>query len=96
MRIKTDEVMKVANLARLSLTEEEAQVYTREFDNILEHFAVIDEYDLSNEAVTVEGGKEEAPLLRDDVPQLFEDQEKLHKNVKKMKDGFIVVPKILE
>ncbi len=96
MRIKTEEVMKVANLARLSLTEEDAQVYTREFDNILEHFAVIDEYDLSSEAVTLEVEQKDAPLLRDDLPRLFEEQEKLHKNVKEMKDGFIVVPKILE
>lgn len=96
MRIRTEEVMKVADLARLSLTEEEAQAYTREFDSILEHFAVIDEYDLSNEVLTVEVKEEGTPQLRKDIPQLFEAQEKLHHNVKMKKDGFIVVPKILE
>lgn len=96
MRIKTEEVMKVADLARLSLTEEEAQSYTREFDSILEHFGVIDEYDLSNEAIAIEVGEEETPLLRKDIPELFEQQEKLHHNIKMKKDGFVVVPKILE
>lgn len=96
MRIKTEEVMRVATLARLSLTDEEAEAYTREFDNILGHFAVIDEYDLSEEETAVETTGEEAASLRDDVPRLFEEQEKLHQNIKKMKDGLIVVPKILE
>lgn len=96
MRIKTDEVMKVAGLARLSLTEEEAQAYTREFDSILEHFAVIDEYDLSNDAVAIDVREKETPLLRKDIQEIFEKQDKLHHNVKMKKDGFIVVPKILE
>lgn len=96
MRIMTEEVMRVATLARLSLAGEEAEAYAREFDSILEHFAVIDEYDLTDEATAVEISGEEASSLRNDVPQLFKDQEKLHQNVKKMKDGLIVVPKILE
>ncbi len=95
MRIKPEEVLKVAALARLSLTEDETEAYTREFDDILSHFAVIDEYDLSGDQATYDQGETMA-TLRKDEPQRFQDQEKLHQNVKAMKDGLIVVPKILE
>jgi aspartyl-tRNA(Asn)/glutamyl-tRNA(Gln) amidotransferase subunit C len=95
MRINPEEVARVARLARLSLTLEEETAYAREFDEILAHFAVIDGYDLTgDEAFRADQAVSEP--LRQDKPQLFEDQSKLHLNVKKMKNGLIEVPKILE
>ena len=95
MRIKPEEVAKVAQLARLSLSDEETKEFTQEFDDILEHFAVIDEYELKETPADHPHEKQLEPL-RDDHPSVFEEQKKLHQNVKHMKDGFIVVPKILE
>lgn len=95
MRIKPEEVTKVAQLARLSLTEAETLQMAREFDDILAHFAVIDGYDLS-EATAFDPSQAAPVPLREDQPRLFEEQEKLHQNVKQRKDGLIVVPKILD
>ena len=95
MRIKPEEVNQVARLARLSLTEEEARQYAREFDDILEHFAVIDRYELKD-VVAFDPEAVAPEPLRQDVPCLFGEQEKLHQNAKDMRDGLIRVPKILE
>ncbi len=95
MRIKPEEVIKVARLARLTLTEEETRQYTQEFDDILGHFAVIDGYKLTNETCAPANVPPVQPL-RQDQPELFADQGKLQQNVKALKDGLIVVPKILE
>ncbi|MDW7670918.1 MAG: Asp-tRNA(Asn)/Glu-tRNA(Gln) amidotransferase subunit GatC [Bacillota bacterium] len=95
MRINPEEVARVARLARLSLTFEEETAYAREFDDILAHFAVIDGYDLTGD-VAFRSDQAVPELLRQDKPKLFEDQSKLHHNVKKMKNGLIEVPKILE
>ena len=95
MRIKPEEVVKAARLAKLSLTPGEEERYTQEFDDILEHFAVIDGFDLSG-IEAFDQTQAPAVPLRKDEPVLFEDQKKLHRNVKTMKDGLIQVPKILE
>jgi aspartyl-tRNA(Asn)/glutamyl-tRNA(Gln) amidotransferase subunit C len=65
-RITAADVVKVANLARLQLTDEEVQRTTSQLAGMLEHFADIDALDLS----TVEPMTQPYPLvnvLRDDV-----------------------------
>lgn len=96
MRIKAEEVVKVAALARLALTEGEVDMFTRELDGILEHFATIDEHALAGDVTRPVTDRENNETLREDEPVLFADQEKLHRNVKHMKEGLIVVPKIVE
>ncbi|CAN5615367.1 hypothetical protein BH24ACT5_BH24ACT5_23050 [soil metagenome] len=66
-RISADDVAKVARLARLDLTADELAAATTQLAAMLEHFADIDELDLS----TVEPMTQPYPLsnvLRDDVP----------------------------
>ncbi|SDY58702.1 Asp-tRNA(Asn)/Glu-tRNA(Gln) amidotransferase subunit GatC [Tindallia californiensis] len=95
MKMKPEEVAYIAKLAKLDLSEEEVEQYSREFDNILEHFEVIANF-------TVEDTKEDifqhqpSTILRKDEPSLFEDQKKLYQNTKDLKDGLIRVPKILD
>ncbi len=95
MKIKPEEVKYIAKLAKLHLNDAEINQYTREFDDILEHFAVIASYDVESVDVNVLEEGQKAPL-RKDQPVLFGDQEKLYKNAKDLKNGLIQVPKILE
>jgi aspartyl-tRNA(Asn)/glutamyl-tRNA(Gln) amidotransferase subunit C len=95
VRINPEEVAKAALLAKLSLSPDEEKQYTQEFDDILEHFAVIDGFDLTGVEAFDLTSTPPAPLRKDE-PVLFEDQKKLHRNVKTMMDGLIQVPKILE
>lgn len=95
MKIKPEEVKYIAKLAKLNLSENEISQYTREFDDILEHFAVIASYDVEKVDVNVFDEKQTSSLREDD-PTLFGDQEKLYQNTKTLKNGLIQVPKILE
>lgn len=95
MIIKPEEVKYIAKLAKLNLNEAEIYQYTREFDDILEHFAVIASYDVESVDVNVLEEGQKAPL-RKDHPVLFDDQQKLYQNAKKLKNGLVQVPKILE
>lgn len=93
--MKPEEVKYIAKLAKLHLEEEEIQQYTREFDHILEHFAVIASYDVDSVELTLPE-EEQKTLLRKDHPTLFGHQKKLYQNTKELKNGLIQVPKILE
>jgi len=50
--ISSDEVKKIANLARLPITDEEAQVYQAQLSAIIEYFKVLDNQDLENVKIT--------------------------------------------
>jgi aspartyl-tRNA(Asn)/glutamyl-tRNA(Gln) amidotransferase subunit C len=65
--IERDEVLHVARLARLALSEEELELMARELSAVLDHVAKIGELDLvdvrpTSHVVDVTGS------LRDDVP----------------------------
>lgn len=95
MKMKPEEVAYIAKLAKLDLSEEEVEQYSREFDNILEHFEVISNFDV--EGMEKDMFKhQQSTILRKDEPSLFKDQKQLYQNTKDLKDGLIRVPKILD
>ena len=95
MRVTPEEIQRIARLAHLALEPEETEKYATEFDDILAHFEVIDQYDLTGvEAFDPE--KWGQISLRPDVAKKTQDMEDLYRNVKKRKDTFIEVPQILD
>ena len=48
MPVTREEVLKVAALAKLSITEEEIEEFTRQFNEILEYFNKLNELDTTN------------------------------------------------
>ena len=74
-RLSAADVAKVARLARLNVSPEEVERYTRQLDGMLDHFADIDSLDLAD----VEPMTQPYPLvnvMRDDVelPTLDTDE----------------------
>ena len=66
-RLTAADVRNVALLARLAVTDDEVELYTRQLDGMLDHFADIDALDLSD----VEPMTQPIPLsnvFRADVP----------------------------
>lgn len=95
MKVSVEDVKYVAKLAKLSLTQDQAQKMVEEFEGILSHFESIDKFDLSDVTLDFysEGMK---PVLRKDETSVFEDKKKLFQNAKSMRDNYIKVPKIIE
>ena len=90
-RLSAADVEKVARLARLSVSAEEVERYTRQLDGMLDHFADIDNLDLAS----VEPMTQPYPLvnvLRPDVERPCLDRDEVLSVAPAAEDGRFRVP----
>lgn len=94
-RISIDEVKHVANLARLAITEEEAEMFQKQLDAIITYAEQLNELDTTNVEPTshVLAMKN---VMREDERKQGLPIEEVVKNAPDHKDGYIRVPSILE
>ena len=92
MNVTIKEVQYIAMLAKLKFSEEEAEKFAGEFENILENFKSLSAMDLEIED---KKEKELKPVFRKDEVKEFECND-LFRNVKSMDETYIKVPKIIE
>lgn len=91
MEITKEDVKYIAKLAKLKFSEEEAEVFAGEFENILEQFKTLDKLNLDE----VEIERHNVSVVRKDIHKKCEIKD-LHRNCKKMRGTAIEVPKIIE
>lgn len=94
MKTGRDSLQHIANLAKLKFTEEEIDKLSAVVDKILEHFRDTCTYNLGELDFDLEPGQK--VTFREDKVKKFESREELLQNAKQMREGFIVVPKVLE
>ncbi|HBG75814.1 MAG TPA: Asp-tRNA(Asn)/Glu-tRNA(Gln) amidotransferase GatCAB subunit C [Clostridiales bacterium] len=94
--VKVDEntIRYLAGLAKLEFSGEETTRLAEEFQKIFDHFENISrtyskEMDEESEPV-------EESVLRKDKVKPFGSRQELFRNAKPMRNGFLVVPKVLE
>lgn len=92
--ITIEEVKHVANLARLAITEEEAEMYRKQLDEIIHFAELINELDTENVEPTSHV-LDMKNVLREDVPVKGLPREEVLKNVPEHQDGYIKVPSIM-
>ena len=93
-KITSDDVRKVAELARLELADEKIQTYTAQLEKILEYVAHLETVDSENVPVTPRA-VEVVNVCRDDLVDSTEIREDLL-NLAPLREGdFFKVPKIL-
>ncbi len=93
-RITTDDVAKVARLARLRLTEDELDRFTHQLSDILDHAADIESLDLDG----VDPMAQPVPLtnvLRADVAVEALDRDEVLASAPAAEDGRFRVPPVL-
>ncbi|WP_448584637.1 Asp-tRNA(Asn)/Glu-tRNA(Gln) amidotransferase subunit GatC [Thermocrinis sp.] len=92
--LSKETIEKVAQLAKLKLTEEEKETLGRQLVDIIEFVNQLNQADTSQ----VEGFEyySGATPLREDVPQTPLPREKALMNAPERENGFFVVPRILE
>ncbi|WNC15612.1 Asp-tRNA(Asn)/Glu-tRNA(Gln) amidotransferase subunit GatC [Brevibacillus brevis] len=93
--ITRKEVEHVANLARLQLTEEEAERYTKDLNAILEFAAKLNELDTSNVPPTSHA-TDVKNVMRDDVNRPSLPREEVLKNAPDHEEGQFKVPAVFE
>src|SRR5919205_3707027 len=93
-RISTEQVKHVANLARLAITEEEVEKFTKQLDKIITFAEQLNELDTENVKPTYHV-LDMKNVLREDVPQKGLPREEVLKNAPEHENGQIRVPSIL-
>ncbi|MDA8351787.1 MAG: Asp-tRNA(Asn)/Glu-tRNA(Gln) amidotransferase subunit GatC [Firmicutes bacterium] len=95
MAISKEQVEHVARLARLQLTEEEAQVYTSQLNDILKFAEKLNELDTEG----VEPTSHVLPManvLREDENRPSLDRDKALANAPEQAEGMFQVPDVFE
>ncbi len=91
--ISTQEVKHVAKLARLELTEEETEKYSKQLGDILKYVEQMNEVDTTG----VEPMPHAIPVynvMREDIVKYEQTKEELMSNAPFEENGFFRVPKI--
>jgi aspartyl-tRNA(Asn)/glutamyl-tRNA(Gln) amidotransferase subunit C len=89
------DVAYVARLARLNLTEREAQLFEKQLGDVLKYVEKLRELDVSNVQATAHG----IPIFnvfREDEPRDWFTGKEALSNAPRQRDGLFIVPKVVE
>jgi len=95
MAVTREDVRKIARLSHLCFTDEEEERLTGELNEILRYMAKLDEIDTSGVEPlyhVIDTGN----VLRDDQVQVSLSQEEALANAPLARDGFVLVPRVIE
>jgi aspartyl-tRNA(Asn)/glutamyl-tRNA(Gln) amidotransferase subunit C len=88
-------VAYAARLARINLTEDEAQIFQKQLDDVLKYAEKLRDVDVTG----VEAATHALPVfnvLRDDAPRDWFTAERALSNAPRQANGLFVVPKVVE
>ncbi|MBS4191844.1 Asp-tRNA(Asn)/Glu-tRNA(Gln) amidotransferase subunit GatC [Bacillus sp. FJAT-49705] len=94
-RISTDQVKHVANLARLAITEEEAEMFKKQLDAMISFAEELNEINTDHVEPTSHV-LDMKNVMREDKPQKGLPQSEVLKNAPEHQDGQVKVPSIIE
>ena len=96
-KIKVDEflVRKVADNARLALTDNEAKKFIPQLDEVLEYFSMLDKLDVSNEEPSFQPVKIRNSM-REDVAGKCLSREEALSNTSHKKNGYFKGPSVMQ
>ena len=89
------DVAYVARLARLTVTEDEAQIFQKQLDDVLEYAEKLRQVDVTG----VDAAAHALPVFnvfRDDSPRDWFTAEQALSNAPRQAKGLFVVPKVVE
>jgi aspartyl-tRNA(Asn)/glutamyl-tRNA(Gln) amidotransferase subunit C len=95
VKIDRQQVMHVAQLARLSFSEEELNTFVAQLNTILDYFDTLKDVDTRDITPTSHPMTAETPF-RDDEVAAFVDGDRLLENTPSHEKGCIKVPKVIE
>ena len=89
------DVAYVARLARINLTEAEAELFQKQLDDVLQYVDKLHQADVTD----VEAAAHVLPILnvfREDVPRDWFTSEQALSNAPRRANGLFIVPKVVE
>ena len=95
MKISEEEVRHVANLSKLSFSDEETTEFATTLSKIVDMVELLNEVDTEGVPVTTTMADRKT-VMREDVTVAGDDRDELFKNVPQSENYYIKVPAILE
>lgn len=92
MKISREEVLHIARLARVALTEEEVDRFSEQLSNLLEHFEVLQQVDTENVPPTAQSVDLHDVMREDEVRPSYPPDEILANAPRRDEDCFRVKP----
>ncbi|MTJ50268.1 Asp-tRNA(Asn)/Glu-tRNA(Gln) amidotransferase subunit GatC [Dolichospermum sp. UHCC 0259] len=92
--IDSEQVRKVANLARLELTADEEAQFTTQLGSILDYIEQLNQLDVTNVAPTTRA-IDVSNVTREDILQPYPEREAILNSAPQQEGDFFRVPKIL-
>ena len=93
--IDKDTVLKIAQLSKLQLSEEEIQLFSKQLPQIIQFIEKLEELETENILPFYELINTPAPLRKDEVKAGLSQEDAL-KNAPQAEDGFFVVPRVVK
>ena len=94
MFVDKEQIKHIAKLSKIKLNDEELDQISKQVEQILEYVDKLNE--INDDIEPLENISGNYNRLRDDVIIDFNNKEQILKNAPKTKDGFILVPKVLD
>ena len=92
--ISREEIVHIAKLAMLNLTDTEIDKYTQDMQEILNYAEMINQLDTSNIDETI-GAAEQKNVFRKDEIVTFENRDILLQNAPTQEEGMFQIPKVM-
>ena len=93
--VSKEEILHIANLARLNLEEDEIEKYRENLQDILNFANVVNNAPVEGLDVTI-GANEEKNVFRKDEIKVFEDNEALMENAPEKERNMFKIPKVIQ
>ena len=94
--ITKEDVLKIAHLAKLKLTDQEVELYQTRLGRILEHVNDLNSFALGDKVETVRHVPKDAVAFREDRPVPFEGVRDLLQNAPASEGNSFLLPQVLE
>ena len=94
MTISKEEIMHIANLADLNLTDKEIEGYAKDMNEILEFANTINSVDTTEAKETI-GTNSKYNVFRKDEVKEFKENELLLMNAKEQERNMFKIPKVI-
>ena len=92
--ISNEEIMHIADLAMLSLTDKEIEGYTRDMQEILGYAEMINNLDTSSIDETIAANEQKNVFRKDEVKE-FKNREELLQNAPSQDEGMFRIPNVI-
>ena len=94
MQVSKEEILHIANLARLDLNENEVDKYIENLQDILNFANIVNNAPVEGLDITI-GANEAKNIFRKDKIKRFEDTESLLQNAETKEQNMFKIPKVI-